>query len=176
MMDQQTSHQASASPSTNEIERRVLDEIRHLETMTIKELKHQWRELLGSEVPPFAKRGLLTQALAWELQAKTFGGLTPAQHRKVVALGSGNSLSARQIETARSRALRPGVKLLRVWKGVTHHVMVTEDGYEWQNRPCKSLSAIAREITGTPWSGPVFFGLKKSKTKLVVVAEELIDG
>lgn len=175
MMDQQSSHQASAPSATTEIARRVFDDIGRLNTMTVAGLKHKWRELLGIDVPPFAERGLLTQVLAWELQAKTFGGLTPALHRKLVSLGSGNSLEARQTETMQSPALRPGVKLLRVWKGVTHQVMVTEDGYEWQNKPCKSLSAIAREITGTPWSGPVFFGLKKSKTKRVV-SEERVDG
>ena len=63
-----------------------------------------------------------------------------------------------------SPVLRPGVKLIRVWKGVSHHVLVTEDGFLWQDRSWRSLSVIAREITGTPWSGPVFFGLKKSKT------------
>jgi hypothetical protein len=57
------------------------------------------------------------------------------------------------------------VKLIRLWKGVTHHVTVTDGGFVWQDRNCKSLSMIAREITGTPWSGPVFFGLKKSGTK-----------
>jgi Protein of unknown function (DUF2924) len=175
-MDQQSPHQASSSPSTTEIERRILDEIRRLETMTIAELKQNWRKLLGSHVPPFAKRGLLTQVLAWELQVNAFGGLPPTLHRQLLALGSGNSLDACQIEAVQIPTLRPGVKLLRVWKGVTHHVMVTEDGYEWQNRQCKSLSAIAREITGTPWSGPVFFGLKKSKPTSKVAPTELVDG
>ena len=119
--------------------------------MTIAEIKHKWRELVGKDVPPFAKRGLLTQVLAWELQAKSFGGLRPILHRRLAALGSGKSSETRQIRAVQTQALRPGVKLLRVWKSVTHYVIITKDGYEWQNRKCKSLSAIACEITGTPW-------------------------
>jgi Protein of unknown function (DUF2924) len=176
MMDQLTSHQASATPAATEIERKILEDVRRLQTMTVAELKHTWHELLGKDVPPFAKRGLLTQVLAWELQTKTFGGLKPVLHKHLNSLGARYDKGTQRTECPQIPTLRPGVKLLRVWKGVTYHVMVTETGFEWQNRPCKSLSAIAREITGTPWSGPVFFGLKKSKAKLVVVAEELVDG
>ena len=117
MMDQQSSHQASAPSATTEIARRVLDDIGRLNTMTVAGLKHKWRELLGIDVPPFAKRGLLTQVLAWELQAKTFGGLTPALHRKLVSLGSGNSLEARQTETCKVLPCAPALNCSVSGKG-----------------------------------------------------------
>ncbi len=56
--------------------------------------------------------------------------------------------------------LKPGLRLVREWRGETHTVLVLEDGFEWKGEPRRSLSAIAREITGTQWSGPLFFGLK----------------
>ena len=67
------------------------------------------------------------------------------------------------IVAAPSTALRPGVKLIRLWKGITHHVVVTDGGFVWHEETYKSLSVIARKITGTSWSGPVFYGLKKTK-------------
>jgi Protein of unknown function (DUF2924) len=58
--------------------------------------------------------------------------------------------------------LLEGTKLLREWRGVMHEVTVIEGGYEHQGKRCRSLSAVAREITGTQWSGPLFFGLRKT--------------
>ncbi len=68
-------------------------------------------------------------------------------------------------------ALRPGVKLIRSWKGIIHHVTVVDGGYAWQDKTYNSLSMIAREITGTSWSGPVFFGLKKTKSTSAKITE-----
>ncbi len=59
-------------------------------------------------------------------------------------------------------SIKPGLRLVREWRGETHHVLVLEDGFEWNGERRRSLSAIAREITGTRWSGPLFFGLKRS--------------
>lgn len=153
-----------AKPGT-EIEWRVYEEIKCLETSSVTDLKAKLTKLTGREAPRFAKRSLLTQLIAWELQVKAFGGLNPTLRRQLLALGTKGKASENVIEVLPvTPALRPGVKLIRSWKGITHHVTVTDGGFAWQDRTYKSLSVVAREITGTSWSGPLFFGLKKNKS------------
>lgn len=158
-------HSAGEAKSGTETEWRVLEEIKCLETTSITNLKAKLKTLTGREPPRFAKRSLLTQLIAWKLQVNAFGGLDPTLRRQLLAMGTKGKASSNGAEVSTAQpALRPGVKLIRSWKGVTHRVTVTSDGFAWQDRTYKSLSLIAREITGTSWSGPVFFGLKKSKS------------
>jgi Protein of unknown function (DUF2924) len=155
-----------------EVERRVAHEIKALATATVPDLKARWTALTGREPPRFAKRSLLTRLIAWEMQAKTLGGLDPVLRRCLLASGSGaRAVGEQGVIATPPAALRPGVKLIRSWKGVTHHVAVVEGGFVWQERAYKSLSVIARKITGTSWSGPVFFGLKKTKASRTIAAE-----
>ena len=154
-------HSIGKSAPDTEVGRRLLQQVEALQDKSVSELKARWNELLGSKSPKHAKRSFLTQTVAWETQAKTLGKLKPAIHRQLLQAGRGAANEGSAPDTTAPN-LRPGVKLIRVWKGVTHHVLVTEDSFLWQDRPWRSLSMIAREITGTPWSGPVFFGLKKS--------------
>ena len=158
-------HSAGEAESGTEIEWRVTEAIKRLETMSVTELKAKLTTLTGREPPHFAKRSLLTQLIAWELQVNAFGGLDPILRRQLLAMRTKGKASSNGTEVCSAPpALRPGVKLIRSWKGVTHHVTVTNGGFAWQDQTYKSLSVIAREITGTSWSGPVFFGLKKSKS------------
>ena len=158
-------HSAGEAKSDTEIEWRVLEAIKCLETSSVTDLKAKLTTLTGREPPRFAKRSLLTQLIAWELQVNAFGGLDPTLRRQLLAMGTKGKASSNGTEVCSApSALRPGVKLIRSWKGVTHHVTVINGGFAWQDRTYKSLSVIAREITGTSWSGPVFFGLKKSKS------------
>jgi hypothetical protein len=154
-----------------EIERRILGEIKDLEAADVPTLKAKWKSLLKREPPKFAKRWFLTQVLAWEIQARAFGGLKLSVHRKLMAFGAPNGNTTAKIMNQVIK-LRPGVKLVRSWRGVTHEVMVTEDGYLWQGRSFDSLSTIARQITGTRWSGPLFFGLKKRATSAAVKSSD----
>ncbi len=131
-----------------------------LKTTPTPELKRQWRDLFGTEPPPFNRR-YLESRLAYRIQELAFGGLKPETLKRLRALGE--QLDGGNISVRRVRAdVRPmaGTRLLREWQGVEHVVTVTTDGFEWQGRPYKSLSAIARAITGTRWNGWVFFGLK----------------
>ena len=164
-MAHQRIHAAGRSTPGTEIERQQLEQIKQLELSTIPDLKHKWHELKGQEPPQFAKRSFLTQVIAWELQAKAFGGIEPSLHRLLLGLGSGQPPSTSGDEVPASKKLGPGVKLIRTWRGETHQVIVTDEGFLWRDKNFKSLSFIAREITGTQWSGPVFFGLKKAKPK-----------
>lgn len=134
-----------------------------LKTTSTPDLKAQWRELFDSPPPPFNRR-YLESRLAYRIQELAYGGLKPETVKRLEALGE--QLDGGNITKRRIRAdLMPivGTRLIREWQGVEHIVTVTADGFDWQGRPYKSLSAIARAITGTRWNGWVFFGLKNHR-------------
>ena len=136
-----------------------------LKTATTLELKAQWRDLFDTEPPPFNRR-YLESRLAYRIQELAYGGLKPETIRRLERLG--DELDGGDRKKSRIRAdLKPitGTRLLREWQGVEHVVTVTADGFEWQGRPYRSLSAIARAITGTRWNGWVFFGLKNRRAR-----------
>ena len=136
-----------------------------LKTMTTPELKAQWRELFDSEPPPF-NRCYLESRLAYRIQELTLGGLKLETIRRLERLGE--ELDGGDRAKSRMRVdtkLIAGTRLIREWQGVEHVVTVTRDGFEWQGRPYKSLSAVARAITGTRWNGWIFFGLKNRRGK-----------
>ncbi len=138
----------------------VLGRLAALKTTSTPELKQQWRELFGKEPPPF-NRKYIESRLAYRIQELTFGGLKPETVARLEA--PGEQLDGGHVEVRRKRVEgRPiaGTRLIREWQGVEHTVTVLHDGYEWQGRPYRSLSAAARAITGTRWNGLVFFGLK----------------
>ena len=134
-----------------------------LKTATTPELKAQWRELFDSEPPPFNRR-YLESRLAYRIQELAYGGLKPDTIRRLEALGEELDGGDRKKSRIRADTMPiAGTRLIREWQGVEHVVTVTADGFEWQGRPYKSLSAIARAITGTRWNGWVFFGLKNHR-------------
>ena len=128
------------------------------------DLKAQWRELFDGEPPPFNRR-YLESRLAYRIQELAYGGLKPETVRRLERLGEeldGGDSKKRGMRADRDRPIA-GTRLIREWQGVEHVVTVTGDGFDWQGRPYKSLSAIARAITGTRWNGWVFFGLKNHR-------------
>lgn len=136
-----------------------------LKTAATPDLKRQWRELFGTEPPPYNRR-FLESRLAYRIQELTYGGLKPETIQRLEALGEqldGGKLAVRKAR-ADNRPLA-GTRLIREWQGVEYAITVLRDGYEWQGRPYKSLSAIARAITGTRWNGWVFFGLKNTRAQ-----------
>lgn len=158
-------HKAGAARPETELERRVLAEIKALEESDVVALKRKWQEIFRKEPPRFAKRSFLTQALAWEIQARAFGGIPPALHRQLLRIAEQCAKGRFDGKVEPRSALKPGVTLVRSWRGTVHQVTVTEDGFLWKGESYDSLSVIAREITGTQWSGPRFFGLKKLKSQ-----------
>jgi hypothetical protein len=137
-----------------------------LKTTPTPDLKKQWRELFDSEPPPFNRR-YLESRLAYRIQELAYGGLKPETIRRLERLGEeldGGDRSKRSVRLDRDRPIT-GTRLIREWQGVEHVVTVTADGFEWQGRPYKSLSAIARAITGTRWNGWVFFGLRSRRAR-----------
>jgi hypothetical protein len=141
----------------------VLKQIAGLPKLSYPELKALWREYFGAE-PPAYRRGFLIRGLAHRLQELAFGGLKPAYQARLDAMIEGtdkpNGRSGRR--PRQDVQLMEGTKLVRDWRGVAHEVAVIEGGFEHQGRRYRSLSAVARAITGTQWSGPLFFGLRKT--------------
>ena len=138
----------------------VLPRLAALQTATAAELKDQWRLLFGKEPPPF-NRPYLVSRLSYRVQELAYGGLKPETRARLEALGEqldGGNAVLRRIR-ADGRPL-PGTRLVREWQGVQHVVTVRADDFEYEERPYRSLSAIARHITGTRWNGWTFFGLK----------------
>ena len=134
-----------------------------LKTATTPELKAQWRELFDSEPPPFNRR-YLESRLAYRIQELAYGGLKPETIRRLERLGEELDGSDRKKSRVRADTMPiAGTRLIREWQGVEHVVTVTADGYEWQGQPYRSLSAVARQTTGTRWNGWVFFGLRNRR-------------
>ena len=116
--------------------------------------------------PPRYNRRFLESRLAYRIQELAYGGLKPETLRRLEALGEKLDVGRASVRRQRANS-RPiaGTRLIREWKGVEHTVIVLRDGYDWQGRPYKSLSATANAITGTRWNGLVFFGLKNQRAR-----------
>ena len=129
------------------------------------ELKQQWRELFDTAPPPFNRR-FLESRLAYRIQELAYGGLAPETLRRLEQLGQDLDGGNRRKSRIRTDLMPiAGTRLIREWQGTEQVVTVTRDGFEWQGRPYKSISAIARAITGTRWNGWVFFGLKNHRSR-----------
>jgi len=142
----------------------VLAQIAALKSMPVTGLKGRWRELFDTEPPPYNRR-FLESRLAYRVQELAYGGLKPETVERLAALAG--QVGGKATKRARSAHDRPiaGTRLIRDWQGVEHSVTVRDDGYEYRGRPYKSLSAIARLITGTRWNGWIFFGLKSQRAR-----------
>ncbi len=142
----------------------VLAQISALKSAPADALKARWRELFGTEPPPYNRR-FLESRLAYRLQELSHGGLSADAYRRLKA--AAGDLPAKGAKVGKRPAGdRPisGTRLIRDWKGVEHQVTVRDADFEYQGRPYRSLSAIARTITGTRWNGLVFFGLKGQRS------------
>jgi hypothetical protein len=160
-MTRRSSAAPAAAPTIPKIPpTQVLGRLAALQTAPTAELKEQWRTLFGKEPPPW-NRAYIQSRLAYRIQELAYGGLKPETRARLEALGEqldGGNVVLRRIR-ADSRPM-PGTRLLREYDGVQHVVTVRPDGFEFEGRPYRSLSAIARHITGTRWNGWTFFGLR----------------
>jgi hypothetical protein len=144
----------------------VLARLAALKTAPVVELKRQWRDLFETEPPPYNRR-FLESRLAYRIQELAYGGLKPETVKRLEQLGEqlygGGNPVMRRIRHDDKPII--GTRLIREWQGVEHTVTVRDEDYEYQGRPYKSLSSIARAITGTRWNGWVFFGLKNMRRR-----------
>ena len=135
----------------------LAEQIAAIAAMNPTALREEWERVKRIPRPVSFGPDLLGRALSYSLQEKAAGGLL----RKVVReIQRGVAqLAATSVSPDRPSPLRPGTRLIREWHGRTHHVHVIEGGFDYQDQRYRSLTAIAREITGARWSGPRFFGL-----------------
>ena len=127
-------------------------------------LKERWRALRGGDPPKRLSRQLLLRAMAYAMQEKAYGGLSPTVRHCLQRLAAELQSTGRITSIGRQPKFKSGTRLIREWRGQTHEVMVLEHGFQWNCKNYRSLSAIARVITGTRWNGHVFFGLKSRQS------------
>ncbi len=135
----------------------ALKQIAALASMDMAALKTAWKELYKTEPPKF-NRVNLERRLAYRIQEIAYGGLSQETKAHITKMNRQMKAGTRQKDSSKPPA---GTVLVREHQGVEHRVKVLDDGFEYQGRRYSSLSVIARAITGTQWSGPLFFGLKR---------------
>jgi hypothetical protein len=133
-----------------------------LPDLDLGELRQQWRTLYKAEASPHLSRELLVRAVAHRMQEVALGGPRPQPRRQLLRIAQQFKQTGQAMIRARPE-LKPGTRLVREWQGRTYEVLVLDRGFSWQGTHHRSLSAIARKITGTAWSGPLFFGLKPNR-------------
>jgi hypothetical protein len=138
-------------------------EIAALDELSRPALVDRWRKLCRADPPKGISQRLLIRGIAYEMQAKRYGGLKQATARRLRMIADGTS-DGGYSNRKPAPALRPGARLIREWNSTTHVVEVVEGAYIWNGDRHQSLSAIARAITGARWSGPRFFGLSSEDT------------
>src|ERR1700719_787053 len=141
----------------------VLAQLAALKDAPAPALKAKWRALFDTEPPPYNRR-FLESRLAYRIQELAYGGLKKETVERLRVLGKQyDGRSGTRPKGRNDRLPIAGTRLIREWQGIEHCVTVRGDNFEYQGRPYKSLSAIAREITGVRWNGWVFFGLKSHR-------------
>ena len=154
------------SPASSE----VATQLNAIVDMDAAKLRAEWRRLYRSQPPKGLSRDLMIRAISYKLQERAYGGLGKATLRKLKSL-------AQKLEAEGARAfdprlsLKPGTRLAREWGGQTHSVLVLEEGFEYRGDRHRSLSQIARLITGAHWSGPRFFGIGRAPKPSLPVDE-----
>lgn len=135
-------------------------EIVRLEGLSKDQLREEWRCVHQTPPPKRLSRDILLRGITYTLQANAFGGMSKATLRKLQPAAAGASIENR----LPPRSFKPGTRLVREWHGVTHTVVILEKGVEWRGQRYRSLSVVAREISGAHWSGPRFFGLSTERS------------
>jgi hypothetical protein len=142
----------------------VLAQLAALTTAPVADLKQRWRDLFDREPPPYNRR-FLENRLAYRIQELAYGGLSTEVVERLDALADEFEGKVPRRNSALERRPIAGTRLIREWQGVEHCVTVRQDDFEYRGRPYKSLSAIARQVTGTRWNGWLFFGLKNGRSQ-----------
>ena len=136
--------------------------IADLDAMPPAELRTAWRKVYRRPAPAISP-DLLRRGIAYRMQERRHGKLPARVAKKIDRIAARLAESDDAIASTDIR-LKPGTRLVRAWHGTTHHVLVCDNGFDYEGSHYRSLSQIAREITGTRWSGPRFFGLKSRNT------------
>ena len=144
----------------------VLSIVANLEGLDLNGLRRQWRTHLGGEPPAHLQRWLLMRVLAYRLHSDAFGDLDKSI-RRILRSGKEDGVGApfdrRAPQTRGGLGLKAGALLVREWRGRLERVVVLEEGFAWNGQTFRSLSQIAKAMTGTTWNGHRFFGLRQGK-------------
>ena len=139
-------------------------DIAALPTLSARELRLAWRSLRCGDPTAGSSRDLMLREIAYKMQERAHGGLAPATKRRLQGLVA--EIEAKGIEAFDPGVvLKPGARLVREWAGQMHTVVVLEEGFEYDGERYPSLSKIAARITGAHWSGPRFFGIKRTSSR-----------
>jgi Protein of unknown function (DUF2924) len=149
---------------------KLADDLKALTLRANSQLRDSWRSLYRTEPPKRVDRSLLILAITYRMQENAFGGLKASTYRLLMRAAE-NVAASRGIEVDSNRTAKPGTVLVREWGGVTHQVTVQEHGMVFRGERYFSVSEIARLITGTRWSGPLFFGLKAAVKERIHAAQ-----
>ena len=136
-------------------------EIRRLPDLSLAELRDRWKALYGNPAPQSLRRSFLARAVAYQMQVEAYGGLSSSTRNRLQGIAAGVRQGNTDVAGI-AKAIRPGAQMLRQWRGQTHTVTAVNDGFEWNGKTYKSLSSVARQITGTNWNGYAFFGIKRA--------------
>jgi hypothetical protein len=146
-----------------------LEALARLPELDLGALRQQWRTLYKAEASPHLSRELLVRAVAYRMQEVALGGLRPGRQRQLRQIAQQFKATGEAKIRARPE-LKPGIRFVREWQSRTYEVLVLDGGFSWQGMSYRSLSALARKITGTAWSGPLFFGLKPNRPATLLSA------
>jgi hypothetical protein len=142
------------------MERETLSaEIASLSKLGVDELRERWKAMYGKAPSREIGRSFLTRAIAYRLQERVYGGLKPST-RRLLAQVVEESATGSSPKKPQMRMAQSGTVLIREWQGNAHRVTMLDDGVSFNGKHYRSLSEVAREITGSRWSGPRFFGLR----------------
>ncbi len=150
---------AKAAAKASDGASQLLDRLAVLPTLNLGDLRLEWRRLFRAE-PPRLSRDMMMRAVAYRLQEIAHGGRSKTTQRRLMTLTAEFETGGR-IAPPPATKIKPGARLVREWHGRTHTISVTANGFEFQGKTYRSLTRIARDITGAQWSGPRFFGLTK---------------
>lgn len=131
----------------------IRKEVEFLSAASRQELLLRWEQLNGSSAPEGLSTSLLRRGVIYDVQAKAYGGLSPAHRKTLLQLAASKT-------SATPAGMKAGVRLVREWNGIAHVVDIVHGGFNYRDKTYASLTAIAKEITGAHWSGPRFFGIK----------------
>jgi Protein of unknown function (DUF2924) len=140
----------------------VEQQLAELPGMSPAQLRAKWRECWRKPAPVIGP-DLLRRGIAWKLQSRIYGDV-PTHIKRELERAAESLRRGEELLNAKRPSLKPGTRLVRSWRGKVHRVLVLDDGYEYDDRRFGSLTQVASAITGTHWSGPDFFGLKKRRS------------
>jgi Protein of unknown function (DUF2924) len=137
----------------------VKKQLETLPDLPRSDLAELWLQVFNSAPNPKTRKPAMIRFLAYRIQEQAYGSLSPSNQRRLRQM-EGSAVGDSNLKTSSARRIHPGTRLVREWQNQVHLVNVEAKGYEYRGVRYRSLSEIARLITGTRWSGPLFFGLK----------------